>query len=133
MIRIKTREMENFIRTVEHPGLRTLNIDLDLYTEGDPDFKKELVKLIIKNVREFQQSLSDAVSKNAPDIFLKAAHKIKVSIAMLNDKEFTETAREMERIMIVDNNVSNFTEKQSNFNSLCEGIILGLESELAIS
>lgn len=68
--------------------LRPLNIDFDQHTEGDIAFKRELITLLVKNVREFVQALADSISKNDHQIFAEACHKSKITLYMLDDDEY---------------------------------------------
>jgi hypothetical protein len=67
---------------------RPLHVDFDKYTDGDSDFKKELVVLMIDNISELMQSLKSA-DKDTQD-FQKVVHKIKPTIEMLEDNELND-------------------------------------------
>jgi hypothetical protein len=90
-------------------------VDLDLYTDGDPELRSELIVMMIDNIRELQQTLL----KNDFDIFRKVSHKVKPTIIMLNNKELTDTIEAIAQ--------TNNKEKITQFNSLCKGVIKGLE------
>src|SRR5688572_27083072 len=68
---------------------RPLHVDFDKYTDGDSDFKRELVVLMIDNISELLQSAKSVET----DInqFLKVIHKIKPTIEMLEDPELNDT------------------------------------------
>jgi hypothetical protein len=74
-------------------SMRPLFIDFDAYTDGDDDFKKELIVLIIDNLRELQQILSP----NSHDIqvFHKVCHKVKATLVMLDDSEMMVTIEQL--------------------------------------
>jgi len=82
--------------------LRTLNIDFDQYTDGDAEFKQELVSLMIDDIGELQKSLGQATASNDPGIFLRGCHKSKTTVEMVNDKELTLLLAEMEEQIIQD-------------------------------
>lgn len=67
---------------------RPLFINFDQYTDGDNDFKKELVTLMIDNIRELKEALETAGQD--VQFFQKVTHKIKPTIEMLDDKEFED-------------------------------------------
>lgn len=109
---------------------RALRIDFDLYAEGDEEFKKELMSMIIKNIQEFKEAFTRTFDQGMPEIFLRAAHKVKVCVSMLNDKEFARTIKEIERDIIANLKWNHCIDRRNHFNHLCDAIILGLENEL---
>gem|GEM_PF-1994828 len=87
----------NYSRYVKTETIgRELFIDFDLYTEGDADFKKELAVCLIGNMAELKQDLYRAITENSQEIFLKATHKAKVALSMLDDPELTALTRSLE-------------------------------------
>ena len=104
---------------------RPLHIDFNQYTDGDADFKKELVVLMIDNLKEILDSLKEAVQKNTPEIFEKTCHKIKPTLSMLEDQDF------MEIIQKVKTEFSDSSQKEhiNAFNTTCTQIIKSLEKE----
>lgn len=105
---------------------RPLFINFDLYTDGDADFKKELIYLMIDNLKEVQSSLVEATQKNKLDIFEKTCHKIKPTLSMLEDNEL------MASIEVIKSHFANNEEKTSwvaSFTTACNQIIKSLEKE----
>jgi hypothetical protein len=103
---------------------RPLFIDFDLHTDGDQDFKNELVTLMIDNVRELQRAYQ-ALAKNGHESFLKAAHKMKSTIEIINDKDLSD--------IVAKFSDAEEVKKSGNaavFNSLCDDIVNSLEQEL---
>ena len=86
------------VRTVKTETLsKELYIDFDLYTEGDPDFKKELALLLVSNLSELRLELYRAIAENSQDVFLCATHKAKVALSMLDDPDLTSVVRTIEK------------------------------------
>lgn len=105
---------------------RPLFIDFDHYTDGDADFKKELIYLMIENLQEVQNSLREAIEKNKLEIFEKTCHKIKPTISMLEDKDLIES------IQIIRSQFSNKEQQEERTNAfslICNQIIKSLEKE----
>lgn len=105
---------------------RPLYIDFNQYTDGDVDFKKELVGLMIDNLKEILDSLKESTQKNTPEIFEKTCHKIKPTLSMLEDQDF------MEIIQKIKGEFSDSLQKEQNiraFNTTCGQIIKSLEKE----
>ena|SRR5688572_13760718 len=105
---------------------RPLYINFDQYTDGDADFKKELIYLMIENLREVQDSLVEATKKNNLEIFEKTCHKIKPTLSMLEDKDLLES------IQVIKTEFENTVEKVqwvTSFTTACNQIIKSLEKE----
>lgn len=113
--------------------LRTLNIDFDQYTEGDLGFKRELITLLVKNVREFVQSLADSISKNNPEIFTEACHKSKITIHMLNDNEYNSIVRNLQADLANDNFDGYLTQHARRFAQVSDEIVASLNEEFTRS
>ena len=56
-------------------ALRPLNIDFDMFTEGDREYEKELCLAITDNIVELRRALTDSIQQNIPGYFLKCATK----------------------------------------------------------
>jgi hypothetical protein len=115
------------ITTLTTAAPRKLSIDFDAYTDGEPEFKNELINLIIANLTELKQSLKTAIHENHVTLFKKTCHKVNVTLQMLADAELDETIQELA------SGNSLFAEhaktKSTAFYSLCESIIKSLEAE----
>jgi len=82
--------------------------NLDLYTEGDPDFKREFTAHLIKNIEELKASAPRAIDKKSGDDFEKIAHKIKTTIEMLSDAELATGVAELKEFF----KARNFDSKE---------------------
>ena len=114
------------IAILQSTANRPLFIDFDQYTDGDADFKKELIFLMIDNLKEIQDSLKEATKKNMLDIFEKTCHKIKPTLSMLEDQDLMDVIQSIKSVF------SNGIEKEQHvntFNSTCLQIIKSLERE----
>lgn len=107
-------------------GGRPLSIDFDTYTDGDIDFKREIVLLMIHNMVELQQALSLINEQGNTALFVKACHKVASTLTMLDDTELMHVINKIKDPAISEE------EKQRTIKSLhimCEGIIISLEKE----
>ena len=113
-------------------SLRPLYIDFDQHTDGDVEFKKELVALMIEDIGELQKSLVTATQSNNPDVFLKGCHKSKTTVDMVNDKELNLLLEDLEaRIVQEKYSRSAVLEEQILlFNKLSTDVLESL-SELS--
>lgn len=111
---------------LQHAANRPLYINFDQYTDGDADFKKELIYLMIENLREAQHSLAEATEQNKLEIFEKTCHKIKPTLSMLEDQDLLES------IQFIKTGFGNTVEKVqwvNSFTTACNQIIKSLEKE----
>jgi signal transduction histidine kinase/CheY-like chemotaxis protein len=107
------------------------SINIDLYTDGDPEFKRELAGLLIKNIQELQEHLQLALETNSAETFNKACHKVKTTLGMLGDDEFTSVIDGLKSQL----NKGIFGESQlkpelETFKGLCIKVTEGLEEEI---
>ena len=105
---------------------RPLFINFELYTDGDADFKRELIYSIIDNLKEVQVSLLEAMKNNNLEIFEKTCHKIKPTLILLDDNELLHTIQSIKMEFANHQN----EELVTDFGLACLQIILSLEKEL---
>jgi len=77
---------------------RPLYIQFDNYTDGNPDYKLELINLISANIKELQQAVHNAYHLKQFHAYQNVAHKVKSSILLLNDPELTTLYEEVKTI-----------------------------------
>jgi CheY-like chemotaxis protein len=64
--------------------------NLDRCTDGDPEFRRELAQLLANNITELLTNIEKALVHKDPNIFIRAVHKTKTTLSILNDGELTE-------------------------------------------
>ncbi|MEO7991297.1 MAG: hypothetical protein ABI663_17230 [Chryseolinea sp.] len=101
------------------PKTELLNIDFDLYTDGDQEFKVELIELMINNLKELQWALGMNL-----EVFKKVCHKIKSTIAILSCKTLNEVIEDLSSADTTDR-----WRKTNVVKELCDDIIKSLEAE----
>ena len=103
--------------------LKPLTIDFDVFTEGDEEFKQELILLMIDNMKELQQSLESSAK-----VFRNICHKVKSTLSMLEDSELENLIKDLE-----DEHLSPEVKafKAGLFDNMCTDIIKNLEKETA--
>jgi hypothetical protein len=101
---------------------RTLFIDFDAYTDGDAEFKGELVVLIIDNLIELQEVIQRASKANDNKLFQSVCHKIKATVEMLADVELSQTIEDL-KVTVTD------TTKVLLLDNICKEIIESLRRE----
>lgn len=106
--------------------------NLELYANGDPEFKRELASLIIKNIYELQASLHDALSNKDGEGYRKTAHKVNSSIKMLGDEEFATVVSDLKSILNDNARWGNgiLEEQIVKFHKLSKKILEGLKEEI---
>lgn len=111
-----------------------LQANLDLYTQGDPEFKRELAALLIKSIEELRHAMLQAIAQKQSVIFNKASHKIKTSISMLGDDEFSslvEALNEHFSAPTPGKITPAFQTVITRFEVLCDLITKGLHEEIS--
>src|SRR5258706_7948001 len=110
-------------------GLRPLDIDFHQYTDGDADFKRELVSLMVNDIAEMQKSVMQALDMNNPDLFLRALHKSKTTINMVNDSEMVLLLEDLKSCAVEGNKGDACSEdKILRFDKLCDDVCKSLSS-----
>jgi PAS domain S-box-containing protein len=118
------------MKAVETVPNQKRQINLDLYTEGDPEFKRELAALLIKNIEELQGALTNSIELNDAEIYRKTSHKVKPTIGMLGDNEYSAIVDEIKE-MILSNPASPALDGRiKNFHDFSEKLIEGLKEEI---
>jgi hypothetical protein len=102
-------------------SLRPLFADFQVHTDGDSDFKQELIRLFIGNLAELKQNLDQVAFDHIG--FRDICHKVNSTIYILADKEFIRA------VTSVKEN-GNDQGKRALLNSICLQIIESLEAEL---
>jgi hypothetical protein len=108
---------------LESPDNRPLSIDFDLYTDGDADFKKELITLMIENLRELQK----IQQQNDPALFLRVCHKVKSTLDILNDNDLTNVINHLSDA--ARKNEPSELKHVAQLHTLCEGLVRSLQEE----
>lgn len=93
---------------------RPLNINFDDYTDNDSEFKRELIELMINDLKELQQSFGIAVSENDYENCRNTCDKVVGTISMLNDKEFTDLIEAFKNQGLEENSIILFNKLSSD-------------------
>jgi hypothetical protein len=96
--------------------IRPLFIDFNAYTDGDDEFKQELIESMVENLQELATSLQQA----NVEVYQKVCHKVKSTLVMLEDAELQ---------LLVDGVKSTYsdTNRKSALESICGAIINSLK------
>lgn len=87
---------------------RELFVDFELYADNDPDFKRELVTLMIDNLTELHGAYKVSATQSDPVLFSKAVHKMKTTLVMLEDPELNTVIEDLKRPDAEPGNISRF-------------------------
>jgi CheY-like chemotaxis protein len=117
--------------TSEHSAENhSLSIDFELYTDGDEQFKSELVLMLIDNIRELRQALKNAIPQGA-QLFFETFHKVTTTVSMLNDIEFTDALNHLRDHLKSKHAIDHFFQGKMAFvESRCETIVKALQKEV---
>ena len=108
-----------------------LGVDFDIYTEGDPDFKREFILLLLKNLDELKDALHETLSTGDMEAYSKAAHKVKTTVNILGDMEFARMIEFIKR-EIAEKGLPLGPSVVPEFTKLLETVKSGLEEEIRI-
>jgi hypothetical protein len=95
---------------------------IDLYTYGDPEFRPVLIDSMINNLLELQQELYISTMRQDPDIFLRAVHKSKTTLSILDNSELSDVVEELKCL-------TNRRKRIVIFDVLCSEVIRYLREE----
>ena len=109
---------------------RPLKIKFDLYADSEPDFKSELVELMISNVTELQYACYKAFYTGEAKLFQTISHKIKSTLILLDDREFVYVIDDLKQSFLAGNSPAAIQEKIHKFNYLSEAILKTLTKEI---
>jgi penicillin-binding protein-related factor A (putative recombinase) len=76
-----------------------VNVNLDLYTNGDAEFKRVIGKLMINNLKEFQLAIIKCMQDHDIIPFKKTHHKCKPAIRFVENKDFIEVIEELSNLL----------------------------------
>jgi hypothetical protein len=105
--------------------VKVLSIDFDLHTDGDEEFKLELITLMIDNVKELRGTLDRALKQNDIHPFHLCSHKIAPTLGILNDQEFVDAIETIKH----QPNLNRHEYSVELFNRKCEELIYELKKE----
>jgi PAS domain S-box-containing protein len=112
------------------PNKYSFKNKIDLYAEGDPEFRRELASLIVKNLEDLQQALKTALESDNVEVYNKTVHKVKATIDMLGDAQLTACIQELnERFTKTKAKRNGIDDVVKQFRTLCDEVISGLHEE----
>ncbi|HEY8936017.1 MAG TPA: hypothetical protein VIM65_12385 [Cyclobacteriaceae bacterium] len=104
---------------------KVLSIDFDLHTDGDEEFKRELIALMIDNIRELRGTLERSLKLNDMHSFHVCSHKVAPTLGILNDQEFLDIIEMIKH----QTDLSKLEYSVELFNRNCEELIYILKKE----
>jgi PAS domain S-box-containing protein len=108
----------------------SIAVSLDMYTEGNMDFKKELIGHLMKNIEDLKTSLEISVKEKRSDAFQTAAHKCRTTLTMLQDHELLRVVDEVRVALEKERNGGLSTILDQKFSKLVRETMEGLAEEL---
>jgi CheY-like chemotaxis protein len=111
---------------------RPLKIKFELYADSDADFKSELVVLMISNLRELEYASYRAYYSGDARLFQSVTHKVKSTLILLDDQEFTYAVDDLKYAFTIAEKASCLQQKINKFNYLAESIIKTLDKEMTV-
>ncbi len=84
-----------------------VTVNLDLYTHGDPEFRRVLASMMISNLKEFQGAISKCMQDHNVIPFKKTYHKCKPAIKFVENPGFREVIEELSHLLETEPQVSS--------------------------
>lgn len=103
-----------------HMDASSIRASLELHSDGDANFRSELITLMISDLKDLKEAFQEAVQTSCPDLFFKVVHKIKVTLEILCADRLIEAVSHSQLFFHGD-----------DFIHLCEELISALRTELA--
>jgi CheY-like chemotaxis protein len=125
---IQTKINHYINRLSEEQGLRPLHVNFELYADAEPEFKMELIDLMIRNVMELQDAIKKTQTTRDVSYFDSIVHKIKATIMLLDDPEFTQLILDLRPILERPTEL-NGGKKIEEFHRISHGIVLSLQRQ----
>ncbi|HEX8060767.1 MAG TPA: PAS domain S-box protein, partial [Cyclobacteriaceae bacterium] len=108
----------------------SISESLDMYTEGNLDFKKELIGHLMKNIEELKSALETSIISKDSKPFNLAAHKVRTTLTMLGDNELLKVVDEVKSALEHEHNGALSAILDQKFNRLVKETMDGLSEEL---
>jgi PAS domain S-box-containing protein len=108
----------------------TISDSLDMYTEGNLDFKRELIGHLLRNIVELQTALNDSLISGDKKPFHAAAHKCKTTLTMLGDSELLRVVDEVKAALDLQTTGKLSAILDQKFARLTKETMEGLTEEL---
>jgi len=76
-----------------------VNVNLDLYTNGDAEFKRVIGNLMVDNLKEFQIAIVKCMHDHDIILFKRTHHKCKPAIRFVENEDFREVIEELSNLL----------------------------------
>jgi PAS domain S-box-containing protein len=110
----------------------SISNQLDLYTEGNIEFKRELIRQFIDNLEELKSVFEKAITEKSADIFRAAVHKSKTTVSVINHKPLSEAIHDArEKMTAVFPGSDSFPDAlRIQFYKTCDEAVILLKDEM---
>jgi CheY-like chemotaxis protein len=109
------------------PVHHKINLDLDLYTDGDEALKQELITHMIANLEELYQAVREIDGEGAAEKLNGILHKIKPTIIMLEDNQLIEALAHLKMSDVTNHRRGDVASRVLN---AIENVISALHEEI---
>jgi HPt (histidine-containing phosphotransfer) domain-containing protein len=105
-----------------------LAANLDKCTDGDMEFRRELAQLLANNISELLANIEKALKLNDPTIFVRAVHKTKTTLSILDDGELSETLNRLQSKIGADTAPAEMDQHVQKLHFWCKKTISDLNA-----
>jgi PAS domain S-box-containing protein len=104
--------------------------NLNLYTGGDPDFKKELTTMIARNIEELAKAVENIHEPEGVDHYSKTVHKVKTALRFLGDQRFESLVDDI-KMQLMGKKDGVLQTRIEEFKKLSQNLLDHLQEEIA--
>jgi PAS domain S-box-containing protein len=109
-----------------------LSNQLDTYTEGNADFKIELIGHFIKNLDELKAETQRSIEQDDSSVFKSIVHKMRTTISIIGNEALIDTVDSMGQVIEKNAHPEMISEELHNqFLTVCNQLIRDMQGEMA--
>ncbi len=118
---------------VSKSGYEFINLEyMDMMSDGDDSMKKIMLEMLLTELPEELEKMTNCVSTASWDEMCSISHKMKSTLAFVGNNSMTTANRDIES-MTKDGapNVSAISTNMDTLNKLCPNVIEELKKEMS--
>lgn len=108
-------------------------LSLQQFTEGDSDYKKQLIEQISQNIKELIEVTRSSIQHGNADSYNRIVHKLSTTIRILNIPDFTQIIEELRlHLNQTENHTEIPAEITNQFERISARVLRELKNEMGI-
>jgi PAS domain S-box-containing protein len=102
--------------------------NFNLYTQGDPDLRREMAAVMIKNIQELEAAVHALSKSEGLENFNRLIHKAKTTLHLLGDSEFEKIILQLKQVSEHPHK-GDLQQSVQQFFSFSSRLVAGLQEE----